>query len=103
MTVPQFTPVASWKIPYDQLIREKLCLVYAEVSSIIVLFSCSLVAHSLQPLWTTTLQGSLSFTISWSLLKLISLELVMPSNNLVLCFALLSLTSIFPNIRVFSN
>ena len=52
--------------------------------------------------WTTTRQASLSSTISQSLLKLMSIELVMPSNHLVLCYPLL-LPSIFPSIRVFSN
>ena len=47
-------------------------------------------------------QVSLSFTISWSLLKLLSIELVMPFNHLVLCHPLL-LLSIFPSIKVFSN
>ena len=53
--------------------------------------------------WTATLQASLSFTISWSLLKLASIESVMPSNHLILCRPLLLLPSIFPSIRVFSN
>ena len=53
--------------------------------------------------WTAALQASLSFTISRSLLKLMALELVMPSNHLVLSFPLLLLPSIFPSIRVFSN
>ena len=44
-----------------------------------------------------------SFTISWSLLRLMSVESVMPSNNLILCCPLLLLTSIFPSIKVFSN
>ena len=48
-------------------------------------------------------QASLSITISWSLLKLISTESVMPSNHLILCHPLLLLFSIFPSIRVFSN
>ena len=47
--------------------------------------------------------GSLSITSSWSLLRLMSIELVMPSNHLNLCRSLLLLPSIFPNIRVFSN
>ena len=50
-----------------------------------------------------TCQASFSFTISWSLLKLISIESVMPSNNLILCHPLFLLNSIVPNIRVFSN
>ena len=48
-------------------------------------------------------QTCLSFTISQSLLKRMSTELVMPSNHLILCFPLLLLPSIFPSIRVFSN
>ena len=48
-------------------------------------------------------QASLSFSISWSLLKLMSIESVMPSNHLVLCHPLLLLPSIFPSIRVFSS
>ena len=48
-------------------------------------------------------QASLSITDSWSLLKLMSIELVMPSNHLILCRPLLLLPSIFPSIRVFSN
>ena len=47
--------------------------------------------------------GFLSFTISWSLLKLTSIELVMPSNHLIVCHPLLLPPSIFPSIRVFSN
>ena len=53
--------------------------------------------------WTAACQASLSFTIFWSLLKLMSIESVMPSNHLILCHPLLLLPSIFPSIRVFSN
>ena len=53
--------------------------------------------------WTAAHQASLSITNSWSLLKLISIELVMPSNHLILCCPLLLPPSIFPSIRVFSN
>ena len=52
--------------------------------------------------WTAAHQASLSITISQSLSKLMSIELVMPSNHLILCHPLL-LPSIFPSIRVFSN
>ena len=48
-------------------------------------------------------QASMSITNSWSLLKLLSIELVMPSNHLILCCPLFLLPSIFPSIRVFSN
>ena len=53
--------------------------------------------------WTTACQASLSITNSWRLPRLMSIELVMPSNHLILCHPLLLLPSIFPNIRVFSN
>ena len=53
--------------------------------------------------WTAVCQTSLSFTISWSLLKLMSIESVMPSNHLILCCPLLLLLSIFSNIIVFSS
>ena len=53
--------------------------------------------------WTAAHQASLSITSSWSLLKLMSTESVMPSNHLILCHTLLLLPSIFPSIRVFSN
>ena len=53
--------------------------------------------------WTAARQASLSFTIFQSLLKLMSIDSVMPSNHLILCCPLLLLPSIFPSIRVFSN
>ena len=53
--------------------------------------------------WTAARQVSLSFTISQSLLKLMSIESTMPSNHLILCHPLLFLPSIFPSNRVFSN
>ena len=53
--------------------------------------------------WTVAHQASLSITNSWSLLKLMSIELVMPSNHLIFCCPLLLPPSIFPSIRVFSN
>ena len=53
--------------------------------------------------WTAAHEASLSITNSWSLLKLMSIELVMPSNYLILCCSLLFLPSILPSIRLFSN
>ena len=53
--------------------------------------------------WSAACQASLSFAISQSLFKLTSIELVMPSNHLILCCSLFLLPSIFPCIRVFSN
>ena len=53
--------------------------------------------------WTEACQASLFFTISLSLLKLVSIESMMPSNHLILCYPLLLLPSIFPSINVFSS
>ena len=53
--------------------------------------------------WTAALQASLSFTISQSLLRLMSIESVMPANHLILCHPFLFLPSTFPSIRVLSN
>ena len=68
-----------------------------------VQFSCSVMSDSLWPPWTAACQASLSITNSWSLLNLMSIELVVPSNHLMLCRPLLLPPSIFPSIRVFSN
>ena len=54
-------------------------------------------------LWTAACQASLSFTLSQSLLKLMSFESVMPSNHLILCGPLVLPPSVFPSIRVFSS
>ena len=53
--------------------------------------------------WTAACQTSLSITNFWGLLKLMSIDLVMPSNHLILCCPLLLLPSIFPRIKVFYN
>ena len=66
-----------------------------------LLFSHSVVSDSATP-WAAARQASLFFTISQSLVKLMSIEMVIPSNHLILCHALVLLTSIFPSIGVFS-
>ena len=53
--------------------------------------------------WTVAHQAFLSITTSWNLLKLMSIELMLPSKHLILCHPLLFLPSVFPSIRVFSN
>ena len=68
----------------------------------LLLFSRSVMSNSATS-WTAGHQASLSITNSQSLLKLRSVELVMPSNYLILCHCLLLLPSTFPSIRVFSN
>ena len=73
--------------------------IYVDFTS--VQFNHSVVSDSATP-WTATGQASLSITNSWSLFKLMSIESVMPSNHLILCYPLLP-PSIFPSIRVFSS
>ena len=68
-----------------------------------VQFSCSVVSDSFATPRTAAYQASLSITNSRSLPKLISIESVMPSNHLLLCYPLLLLPSIFPSIRVFPS
>ena len=74
---------------------------------IISVFQFSSVSQSCptlcSPPWTAAHQASLSITNSWSLLKLMSIQSVMPFNHLILCCPLLLLPSIFPSIRVFSS
>ena len=68
-----------------------------------LLFSLSVMSDSLLLHGMQQARLPLSFTISWSLLKLMTIELVMPSNHLILCHPLLFPPSIFPSIRVFSS
>ena len=89
----------------DITLPTKVHLVKAVVFPVVmcsVHFSRSVMSDSLNP-WTSAHQASLSITNSQSLLKLMSLESVMPFNLLILCCPLLLLLSIFPSIRVFSN
>ena len=87
-------------------------ILISTVTSWLTLFVDNLQFSSVQSLshvwlfattWTAARQASLSITNSWSLLKLMSIESVMPSNHLILCCPLLLLPSIFPSKRVFSN
>ena len=75
-----------------------LFLFSCSVQFVVVVQSLSRVQLFATP-WTAARQASLSITISWSLLKLLSIELVMSPNHLVLCHPLLLLPSIFPSIR----
>ena len=71
-------------------------------SEFVVVQSLNCVQHFANP-WTAARQASLFIIISQSLLKLMSIKLVVPSNHLILCCPLLLLPSLFPSIRVFSN
>ena len=82
--------------------RMDYCLNKCLFPSVVFIQSLSRVWLFATP-WTAAFQASLSFTISQSLLKLMSIESVIPSNHLMLCHPLLLLPSIFASIRVFSN
>ena len=77
--------------------RTRVCVLVPQLSSVTQL------CLTLPTPWTAACQASLSITNSRSLLKLISIESIMPPNHLILCCPLLLLLSIFPRIRVFSN
>ena len=68
-----------------------------------MLLSPSVMSNSFVTPWTTALQASLSFTVSQSLLKLVSIESMVPSNHLILCCPFLILPSVFPRMRFFSS
>ena len=76
--------------------------IYIQQRACVFVQSLSYVRLFVTP-WTVACQASLFFTISWSLLKLMSIESEMPSNSLILYHPLFLLPSIFPSIRVFSS
>ena len=104
--VPDFLFLGS-KITADgdcsHEIRRQLLLVSKAVSNLFVVVQWLSHVWLVSTACTVPCQASLSITISGSLLKLMSIELVMPSNHLILCYPLLLRPSIFPSIRVFSN
>ena len=86
----------SWPRLFQNVLISPFLLRFSQLSSL------SLVQILVTP-WTAARQASLSITNSQSLLKLMSIESVMPSNHLILCRSFLLLPSIFPSIRVFSS
>ena len=90
---------STWRFLTYKKLNEKAFLISITISVVQSLNRVQLFATS----WTAAFQASMSITKSWSLLKLMSIESVMPSNHLALCHPLLLLLSIFPSIRVFSN
>ena len=82
------------------MLKKKIYHEYSRLISSVQSLSC---VRLFATPWTAARQTSLSIINSWSLLKLISIESVMPSNHFNFCHPLLLLPSIFPSIRVFSN
>ena len=93
MNISRKTASSSCSLWLQIVVFKKYFIVVVQLLSWVQLFVTPWTAH----------QASLSFTISWSLLKLMSTESVMPSNHLILCHSLLLLPSVFPSIRVFSS
>ena len=81
----------------------RVCPTYKNLSKEFCCFQSLSCVQLFAMLWTAARQASLSITNSQSLLKLMAIELVMPSNHLILCHPLLLPTLVFPSIRVFSN
>ena len=99
---PQSSQPRFWRAFHKQFTLNIQVLLPSQPLVVIVVQSLSRVWLFANP-WTAAHLAFLSFIISWSLLKLVSIESVMPSNHLILCRPLLLLSSIFPGIRVFSN
>ena len=95
----------SYSFPFQNFalsLNTTKCL-FSWILILFLLFSCSVMSNSLRPPWISACQTSLSFTIFWSLLILMSTESVMSPNHLSFCHPLLLLPSVFLSIRVFSN
>ena len=92
--------VHCWPVPPQEMLKQFVLITQSKAFRLVLLLSH--VWFFVTP-WTAACQASLSNTNSWSLLKLISIESLMPSNHLILCYPFLLLPSIFPRIRVFSN
>ena len=99
LSIIKFRDVKSWTYGIEKTLG-KYIFIFTE--TFVVVQSLSRVRFFATP-WTAAHQASLSITISRNLLKLMSIELVMPSNHLNLCRTLLLLPPIFPSIRVFSR
>ena len=98
--------ILTWVV--DPLPLLYICLYHWDFSplcifSYVLLCCCSSLSHDFATPWTAARQAFLSFSISQSLLKLMSIELMLSSNYLILCPPLLTLPSIFPRIRIFSS
>ena len=100
--VPTWTQHSNLYLRPSPFLSPPDCYIQLPTCHLFIVQSLSHVLLFATP-WNAACQASLSFTISWTLLKLMSIELVMPSNRFVLCHPVLLLPSVFPSIRVFSN
>ena len=91
-----------WSLKYCEVSRTGFIIPISEIHTLSSVQSLNCVRLFVTP-WTAARQASLSITNARSLLKLMSIKLVIPSNHLILCHPLLLPPSIFPSIRVFSN
>ena len=90
----------------NTIIKIIICMQFYTITVLLVTIVVTVVIQRVQLFatpWTVAHQASMSFPVSWSLLKLMSTESVMPSNHLILFHSCLLLPSIFPSIKVFSN
>ena len=94
--------VYGWRFLINVVIFLEYSLLFKETEIIVAPQSLSWVQIFVIP-WTAAGQASLSFTTSWNLFKLMSIESTIPSNHLILCPPLLLLPVIFPSIRVFTD
>ena len=94
MHAQQWDCLVIWQY-YSQFFKEGISTLFSIVAVVVVVQSLSCV-RLFATLWIAARQPSLSFTISWILLKLMSIELVMASNHLIICCPFLLLSSIFP-------
>ena len=105
LSSPRTKVCSSCGRPMSRSVKGDICQacsdeeLYAEVKDFILHNNVT----EMEVPWTAACQASLSITNSWSLLKLMSIQSVMPSNHLILCHPLILLPSVFPSLRVFSN
>ena len=102
LSIIKFRDIKSWTYGIEKTLEKKYIYLFFFTEKFVVAQFLSRIRLFTTP-WTAAHQASLTFTISQSLLKLMSIESVMPSNHLILCCSLLLLPSVFPSIRVFSK
>ena len=98
-----YAVVSDWRLSLSRMCLSFLRDLHGLIAHVFLVVQSLRCVWLFTTSWTAAHQASLTFTISWSLIKLLSTESVMPSNHLILCCPLLLLPSIFPSIGVFPN